>query len=103
MTASTNKAFDAIDNLIFEEGLRITALGFQFDLDLVTIYLNTRVALSQDISTYKSLQGADRSALLNYELIGDGVGVHWPALDEDLSLRGFLQNELRKVIGKRHV
>jgi hypothetical protein len=100
MSASTNKAFDSIDKLIFVEGLRITALGFQFDLDLMTIYLNTRVALTQDISTYGSLKDVDRPALLKYELIGDGVGVHWPLLNEDLSLRGFVQNELRKVVGR---
>lgn len=98
MSTSTNKPFDAIENLIFSEGLRITALEFQTDLDLMTIYLNTRVALSQDLSSYKSLKGADKSALLKYELIGDGIGVHWPLLDEDLSLKGFLQDELRKVV-----
>jgi len=26
------------------------------------------------------------------------IGVHWPSLDEDLSLKGFLQDELRKVV-----
>jgi hypothetical protein len=26
----------------------------------------------------------------NYELIADGVGVHWPDLDEDLSANGLL-------------
>jgi hypothetical protein len=26
----------------------------------------------------------------NYELIGDGVGIHWPDVDEDLSIAGFL-------------
>jgi len=25
-----------------------------------------------------------------YELIGDGEGIHWPALDEDLSVEGLL-------------
>lgn len=98
MSTFTNKPFDAIENLIFSEGLRITAVEFQPDLDLMTIYLNSRVALSQYISTYRSLKGADKSALLNYELIGDGVGVHWPSLNEDLSLKGFLQDELRKVV-----
>jgi hypothetical protein len=26
-----------------------------------------------------------------WELIGDGVGIHWPALDEDLSVEGMLR------------
>jgi Protein of unknown function (DUF2442) len=26
----------------------------------------------------------------NYELIGDGEGIHWPELDEDVSVEGLL-------------
>ena len=26
----------------------------------------------------------------NYEIIGDGEGVHWPAVDEDISAEGML-------------
>ena len=26
----------------------------------------------------------------NYELIGDGLGIHWPDIDEDISARGIL-------------
>ena len=26
----------------------------------------------------------------NWELLGDGEGIHWPDLDEDLSVAGFL-------------
>ena len=98
MNTSANKQFDVIEHIIFQEGLRIQAIDIHPELDLMTIYLNTKVALSQNISFYKLLKQADRSQLLQYELIGDGIGVHWPLLDEDLSLKGFLQYELRKVI-----
>ena len=27
----------------------------------------------------------------NYELLGDGVGIHWPDIDEDLSVAGLLR------------
>jgi len=27
----------------------------------------------------------------DYELIGDGQGIHWPAVDEDISVRGMLE------------
>jgi hypothetical protein len=26
----------------------------------------------------------------NFEIIGDGVGVHWPDIDEDISVQGML-------------
>jgi hypothetical protein len=98
MNTSANKPFDVIEHIIFKEGLRIQALDIHPELDLMTIYLNTKVALSQNISFYKLLKKAEKSQLLQYELVGGGIGVHWPLLDEDLSLKGFLQYELRKVI-----
>ncbi len=27
----------------------------------------------------------------NYELLGEGVGIHWPDVDEDLSVAGLLR------------
>jgi hypothetical protein len=96
-TLGTNQ-FDAIENIIFIDGLRIKAIDFHPELDLMTIYLNTKVVLSQQISSYKLLKNADGKQLMQYELIGGGTGIHWPQLDEDLSLKGFLQDELRKVV-----
>jgi len=26
----------------------------------------------------------------NYEIIGDGIGIHWPDVDEDISVHGML-------------
>ena len=98
MNTSANKQFDAIDNLILKEELRIKAVDIHPELDLITIYLNTKAVLSQNISSFKLLKGAEKTQLLQYELIGGGVGIHWPLLDEDLSLKGFLQDELRKVV-----
>jgi hypothetical protein len=42
MNTSANKQFDAIDNIIFREGLRIKAVDIHPELDLITIYLNTK-------------------------------------------------------------
>lgn len=98
MSTLGNNQFDAIENLIFTEGLRITAVDVHPELDLLTIYLNTKAVLSQNISSYKLLKGANKSQLLQFELIGGGAGIHWPLLDEDLSLKGILQDELRKVV-----
>lgn len=98
MNTSANNQFDVIDHLIFNEGLRIKAVDMHPELDLITIYLNTKAVLSQNISSYKLLKDADKSQLLQFELIGEGVGIHWPLIDEDLSLKGFLQDELRKVV-----
>lgn len=98
MTTFTNNQFDAIEKLIFDEGLRIEKVDIHPELDLMIIILNTKAILRQNLSTYSHLKKADKAAILQYELIADGAGIHWPTLDEDLSLKGFLQDELRKMV-----
>jgi hypothetical protein len=97
MNTSINN-FDSIDKLIHEEGLRIMAIDFHPESDMMLIVLNTKAVLRQRISSYKSLSNAKKELLLNYELISNGIGVHWPLLDEDLSLKGFLKDELRQMV-----
>jgi len=98
MTTSGNNQFDAIESLIINEGLRIEALDFHPEQDMMLVILNTKVVLNQSLSAYSSLKSANKSQLQQYRLIAGGTGVHWPELDEDLSLKGFLQSELRKVV-----
>ncbi len=90
--------FDAIEKLIFEEGLRIEAIDLHPELDIMLVVLNTKAVLHHRLSSYPQLKNADRHALLKYELIGNGTGVHWPSLDEDLSLKGFLRDELKNIV-----
>jgi hypothetical protein len=33
---------------------------------------------------------ADRNGLDNWRLIGNGIGIHWPDLDEDISVENLL-------------
>jgi len=101
MNTSGSNQYDAIEKLIYDEGLRIEAIDIHPDLDVMLIILNTKVVLKQNLSSYKRLKGADKTALLKYQLIAKGTGVHWPELDEDLSLKGFLQDELRKVVNDK--
>ncbi len=97
MSFSQNK-YDALEQLIFEEGLKIKTVTFHKELDLMLIILNTKAILRQKISSYPRLSKATETELNTYELIADGIGIHWPLIDEDLSLKGFLQSELRNVI-----
>ena len=99
MSISTHDNYDSIERLIYEEGLRIETIDFHPALDLMLVVLNTKAVLQQNISAFKLLKSADISSLKQFELIGNGTGVHWPSLDEDLSLKGFLKDELKKVVG----
>jgi len=40
---------------------------------------------------FARLSSASKSQLENYEILGDGEGIHWPDLDEDLSVAGLLR------------
>jgi hypothetical protein len=39
---------------------------------------------------FPKLRDASEKELNNWRLIGDGIGIHWEDLDEDLSVEGFL-------------
>lgn len=98
MNTSVNNQFDAIESLIMNDGLRIEALDFHPEQDMMLVILNTKVVLNLSLSAYPAFKGADKGQMQQYKLIGGGTGVHWPLLDEDLSLKGFLESELRKVV-----
>ena len=62
MNTSTNN-YDAIEQLIYTEGLRILAIDFHKELDLMLIVLNTKAILHQKISTYTLLKNASLSSI----------------------------------------
>lgn len=89
-------AGDEIDTLISNQNLRISALAFFRNLDLLLVVLNNRTVLSRRLSAYTFLENASDEVVTNYEL--QYSGVHWPTLDADLSLRGLLMEEMIKSI-----
>ncbi len=97
MDSFINK-FDTIEKIIFQDGLRIKAVHFHKDLDLMLVVLTNGKVLRQKISSSERLQNASTAQLNDFRLIGNGAGIHWPQLDEDLSLKGFLQKELSYVV-----
>lgn len=43
---------------------------------------------------FPKLRDATEAQLAAYRLVGHGIGIHWPELDEDLSVRGLLVPEV---------
>lgn len=83
---------DAIELMILREGLRIADVHPYKELDLLAIVLNSGDVLQARITDYERLKKASNAQLKKWRLIGGGIGIHWEALDEDLSLRGFLRD-----------
>ena len=46
--------------------------------------------ISAPLVWFPRLSQASKEQLENWELLGDGEGIHWPDLDEDLSVAGLL-------------
>ena len=67
--------------------------------DKIYVHLKSEDILTIPYSYTEKLQLANKEQLQNYRLIGGGIGIHFEAIDEDISLRGIidykLQNELR--------
>lgn len=58
--------------------------------DTLTAHLKDGRSVSCPLLWYPSLAKASSDERQNYRLIGDGTGIHWPDLDEDISVRGML-------------
>lgn len=90
---------DVIDQWILRDSLKIVSVHFNMPTNQMIIDLNTQAKLEFLISDFPILNGASKADLELFTLIGDGIGIHWPKLDEDLSLKGFLLADLKKRVG----
>ena len=88
---------DPVNAMIREQGVRITAVHAIKDANLLLVMLNNG-RLEFTLDGFKRLAKASEAQLSKYELLPDGVGVHWPGLDEHLSLRGFLLATMRDML-----
>lgn len=96
MTTSENdiqnkRATDLLDQLIFEQGLRIKRLFFDIELNLMLVLLTNGKVLNLSLAHFPLLQRALPEQLNRYELEGRGTSVSWEELNEDLSLKGFIK------------
>jgi hypothetical protein len=58
--------------------------------ELITFHLADGRVISVPLAWSWRLTEATAAQRANFEIICDGVGVHWPDVDEDLSVEGML-------------
>lgn len=58
--------------------------------DLVIELVDGRT-ISVPLVWFPRLASATREQLEHFEILGDGEGIHWPDIDEDLSVAGLLR------------
>ena len=68
----------------------VFAESVQFSDDSMTVRLDDGRALSIPLAWYPRLLHGSPAERARFELIGDGEGIHWPDLDEDISVEGLL-------------
>ena len=78
--------------------------------EVLTVDLTDGRSISVPVSWYPRLVHGTPKERNNWELLGGGIGIHWPDLDEDISVQGLLigrrsgetQESLAKWLAGRH-
>lgn len=69
----------------------IRVKSVSIDADRLTVELMDGRAISAPLAWYPRLAGATDEQRNGWQIAGGGYGLHWPALDEDLSTEGLLR------------
>ena len=63
----------------------------RFDEHMMHVLLLDGRQISVPLDWFPPLRGATDKQRKRWRLIGNGVGIHWPDLDEDLSIAALLE------------
>lgn len=66
------------------------------DDDLVVVLSDGRT-ISTPIAWFPTLAAATVAQRANLEILGQGEGLHWPELDEDIGIAGLLRDIRRQA------
>lgn len=88
---------------------RFFAQSIEIDQEMLKVNLVEGRSIIVPIAWYPRLWYGTPEERSSYEIIGDGMYIHWPALDEDLSVAGILagrrsgesQESLKRWLAKR--
>jgi len=67
------------------------AVDVSFTETKMTIFFEDGRELSIPLEWFPRLRNATMGQLKNWRLIGDGEGIHWEELDEDISMEKLLE------------
>lgn len=84
-------------------GNKVRAIELKILKDYLEVFLEDGRIFLVPLSWYPSLLNASKKSLKNFRFIGKGLGIHWPDLDEDLSIDGFLSRQSEKSQIKKTV
>ena len=71
--------------------MNISAIDLSFDDSMMWLELSDGRKFSVPLACFPRLLRATPEQRLQYEMSGNGSGLHWEALDEDISVEGLLK------------
>lgn len=77
------------------------ATGVSLSDDMFRVTLDDGRELSVPLAWFPRLLHGTREQREHWELIGLGQGIHWPDLDEDISVAGLLAGKGDQTRGRR--
>lgn len=77
--------------------------NIQITEDEIIAYLVDGRTISVPLAWSWRLSEATPKQRSNYEIIGDGQGIHWPDVDEDISVEGMLYGTPARRPKQKHV
>ena len=69
-----------------------SAIDVQTDASLLRVTLADGRELAAPLEWFPRLRDATPEQRKNWRFIGNGRGIHWPDLDEDISIEGLLRS-----------
>lgn len=66
------------------------AVSVSFTEDTMSVTLRDGRVITLPLDWFPRLKNATPDQRDDWQLLGDGLGIHWPQVDEDLSTRGFI-------------
>lgn len=73
------------------------AKSLEFDDDVMRVFFMDGRELSVPLAWFPTLRRASPEQRARYEIGGGGVSLHWPELDEDLSIAGLMAGVDRRA------
>lgn len=72
--------------------ITVLAKDVRFDKELLQVLLSDGREISVPLEWFPRLRDATAEQRNRWRLIGEGVGIHWPDVDEDISVSGLLEH-----------
>ena len=80
-------------NTATEASTLLLASHVEVDDHFIVVSLNDGRIISVPTSWYPRLAYATKEERRHFELVGKGIGIHWPLLDEDIQVAGLLEGK----------